>query len=374
MKRADCNDADEEVPGAPSAKAVRHESEHGSLTGRDSGEVGTVSASFLDAPLSDAAKDDAADAEAAFKKVWKNRIACLSTLCQHAQRIERVWEADKELRRALLASFSSCLASLSTHKDNTLQELSSLAPKISPSATLKHFLTIALPIERQHTRGLRDHEFLVLRPDDTSRADVGCAGAHAVADQASVGERSRMPLIVVMDNLRSSFNVGSIFRTSESLRVQKLHLCGYTATPNETKSQTGRAAMGADANVPWDHRQKSYELVQELRDQGVPVIAVETVAGAASVHEFPFPSPCALLLGNERHGLEADLLALCSATVRIPCHGVKNSLNVGVAFAVVAFEVARQWRWDGGRIALEGAQDTGDGGAASSGEAGAAVT
>merc|ERR1712032_719178 len=124
----------------------------------------------------------------------------------------------------------------------------------------------------------------------------------------------------------------------------KLYLCGYTATPDEHKGQTGRAAMGADANVPWTSEKKTCDAVKSLLDAGVPVFALETVADAVSVHEFKFPSPCALLLGNERHGIEADLLALCTGTVRIPCVGIKNSLNVGVAFAVCAYEVARQWR------------------------------
>merc|ERR1719221_27967 len=159
-----------------------------------------------------------------------------------------------------------------------------------------------------------------------------------------------MALTVVLDNLWSSFNVGSIFRTSECLRVGKLHLCGYTATPEGSDkggNQTGRAAIGADANVPWDHRPKTSDVISELQEQGVPVFALETVEGAASVHAFNFPSPCALLLGNERHGVEADLLSQCTETIRIPCHGFKNSLNVGVAFAICAYEVARQWGWDG---------------------------
>merc|ERR1711862_633575 len=101
--------------------------------------------------------------------------------------------------------------------------------------------------------------------------------------------------------------------------------------------------MGAEVYVPWDHRPRTQDLVRELRDRDVPVIALETVAAAEPVHSFQFPSPCALLLGNERHGIEADLLALCQAPLRIPCKGVKNSLNVGIAFSVCGFEIARQW-------------------------------
>lgn len=243
-----------------------------------------------------------------------------------------------------------------------MQELGSLAPKIGPNATLRHFLTIVLPIERQHTRGLRDHEFLVLRPDDLGKECDGqsfdsvpasSSSSKAGALVTAPRQGARMPLTVVMDNLRSAFNVGSIFRTSECLRVERLHLCGYTATPDESKGQTGRAAMGADTMVPWEHAPRTHDVVKRLREAGVPVFALETVQGAASLHEFEFPSPCALLLGNERHGLEADLLSLCTAPVRIPCLGVKNSLNVGVAYAICAFEVARQWRWKSGQDEVE---------------------
>ncbi|CAK0863153.1 unnamed protein product, partial [Prorocentrum cordatum] len=244
-----------------------------------------------------------------------------------------------------------------------MQELSSLAPKITPDASLRHFLTIALPVERQHTRGLRDHEFLVLRPDDLARGDATAAADAAVAraEARDAASRPRMPLTVVLDNLRSAFNVGSIFRTAECLRAEQLCLCGYTAAPEPGDADgrgqgraagggghTARAAMGADAHVPWSRHERAADAVAALRARGVPVFALETVEGATPLHELVFPSPCALLLGNERHGLEADLLGLCSAPVRIPCHGVKNSLNVAVAFAICAYEVARQWQWAGG--------------------------
>lgn len=286
----------------------------------------------------------ASEAKAAFNKVSKNKNACLNLLCQNAQRIERIWYEDEALRRALLEAFASCLVALSSHKEKVLQELSSLGPKISPTTiSLKHFLVLVLPIERQHTRGLRDDEFMVLRPDDLSKADVSLTTSSRAGFTPAGNENIRMPLTVVMDNLRSAFNVGSIFRTAECLRIKQLHLCGYTATPSDNKGQTGRAAMGADTLVPWNHREKAHDVVRELCEQGVPVYALETVADAESVHSFDFPSPCALLIGNERHGLEGDLLALCTAPLRIGCYGVKNSLNVAVAFAVCAYEVSRQW-------------------------------
>mmetsp|Transcript_20372 Transcript_20372/g.30045 ORF Transcript_20372/g.30045 Transcript_20372/m.30045 type:complete len:235 (+) Transcript_20372:36-740(+) len=231
---------------------------------------------------------------------------------------------------------------------------------------LRQFLTMALPVERQHTRGLRDDEFLVTRPDDlsaggqttsssTSSRALPTAETDTDATQsppcraagvvASNKEDDRLPLVLVCDNLRSAFNVGSLFRTAECLRVRKIYLCGYTATPEDAKGQTAKASMGAHDYVPWEHREKTLPVLEELRAAGYFVAALETAQNSVSLYEQSFPaSPgTALLLGNERHGLEADLLAACSAVVRIPCKGVKNSLNVGIAAAICSYEVARQW-------------------------------
>eukprot|EP00929_Paragymnodinium_shiwhaense_P054446 TRINITY_DN27291_c0_g2_i1.p1 TRINITY_DN27291_c0_g2~~TRINITY_DN27291_c0_g2_i1.p1 ORF type:complete len:327 (+),score=80.78 TRINITY_DN27291_c0_g2_i1:90-1070(+) len=283
MKRATPEPAD--GTGNPSSEE-KHQTSGGGSGGSPPAKVARSSADEdkRRAAAEAQAETEAHAEEAAFAKVWKNKVACLSALCKFAQRIERVWEAeDGVLRQALLAAFSRCLASLSTHKDKAVQELSSLAPKIGPSSNLRHFMTIALPIERQHTRGLRDHEFLVTRPDDlrkreglatttsaTSTAEPTKAdGAEGMAGSSS--DKARMPLTVIMDNLRSAFNVGSVFRTSECLRVEKLHLCGYTATPDESKGQTGRAAMGAEADVPWEHAAKAVDVVKKLREAGIPV-------------------------------------------------------------------------------------------------------
>merc|ERR1711971_846576 len=104
--------------------------------------------------------------------------------------------------------------------------------------------------------------------------------------------------------------------------------------------------MGAHDHVPWEHRPRTLPVLEELREAGWHVVALETVADAVVAHRHTFPSRgVALLLGNERHGLEADLLAASDAIVRVPCIGVKNSLNVGVAAAVCGYEIARQWGW-----------------------------
>ncbi len=148
---------------------------------------------------------------------------------------------------------------------------------------------------------------------------------------------------IIVDNLRSAFNVGSIFRTSECLfgPVASIVLTGYTATPEDTA--TRKSAMGMDQVVPWSWVQTVDEAISDAKAQGLTVVALETVEGSPVVHDFVFPRKCALLLGNERHGLEARHINLCDATVQIPCRGVKNSLNVGTAFGICAYEMTRQW-------------------------------
>ena len=154
----------------------------------------------------------------------------------------------------------------------------------------------------------------------------------------------KFPFVVILDNLRSAFNVGAIFRSAECMGASKIHLCGYTATPAD--DQTKKATMGSHEAIPWEHHGDIKQLLQGMREQQLPVIALETVQDQRTLHTFQFPAVgtgCALLVGNERHGLEPDVLGLCTHIVCIPCFGVKNSLNVGSAFSIAAYEVVRQW-------------------------------
>ncbi|EOD19577.1 hypothetical protein EMIHUDRAFT_209193 [Emiliania huxleyi CCMP1516] len=289
------------------------------------------------------AAEPAADADfAAFLIVRKNRDSCIHWLLTYCQAIEREW-SDAELRRRRLASLRRCLASLAEHAHADCRELAPLAPRMLHSTDFdeRHFLNLVLPIERRHSRGLRD--------DELHGADF---------PPAQGGARD------VCDHLRSAFNVGeaansceklcfvpgSIFRTAECLGISRLVLCGYTATPDD--AQAARTSMGTHH---WRSvkRRRAETAIDELRAAGVPVVAVETVAGAPYAHEFAFPPPpagCALLLGNERRGAgvgpgrlfpEARPRARAARALRRGC--LKNSLNVAVALGMCAHEAARQW-------------------------------
>ncbi|EKX44504.1 hypothetical protein GUITHDRAFT_72172 [Guillardia theta CCMP2712] len=150
------------------------------------------------------------------------------------------------------------------------------------------------------------------------------------------------PLVVILDNLRSAFNVGSIFRTSECLGIESIILCGYTSTPED--SQTSKAAMGMDKIMPWKWMKTVEEAIAEMKARNYTVVALETVVGCPDISSFSFPrTGCALVLGNERYGIDSSHVSLCDAVVKIPCRGIKNSLNVASAYGICAYEITRQW-------------------------------
>jgi 23S rRNA (guanosine2251-2'-O)-methyltransferase len=150
-----------------------------------------------------------------------------------------------------------------------------------------------------------------------------------------------LPLVAVLDNLRSAFNVGSIFRTSEAARVGELLLCGITPYPPHP--QLDRTGLGTVDRVEWRHMVSTVEAMRELRGAGIPVWAVEVAPEARSLREVVFPRPVAVIFGHETAGIGTEVLHEVDGVVEIPLYGRKNSLNVASAYAVVVFEILRQW-------------------------------
>ncbi|MFW5893923.1 MAG: RNA methyltransferase [Verrucomicrobiota bacterium] len=150
-----------------------------------------------------------------------------------------------------------------------------------------------------------------------------------------------MPVTVVLDRLRSAFNVGNIFRVAEALRVEEIIACGYTAHPPHPKVE--KTARGCDRLVSCRHVETAVQAVCELRSRGVSVYAVETVEGAVPVWDAQLRFPAALVLGNEALGVSADVLAHCDGAISLPRFGCKNSINVGNCAAVVLYHAARIW-------------------------------
>ena len=152
----------------------------------------------------------------------------------------------------------------------------------------------------------------------------------------------RRPVHVMLDNLRSAFNVGSIFRTADAGAVAHLHLCGMTAHPPHKKLE--KTALGAFDYVPWTYYERNRDCMAALAAQGIPVVAVETTEDAVPYTQFTFPQLVALVFGNEENGVNERVLRRCDAVVQIPMAGYKKSINVATAFGIVLFAVLDQWR------------------------------
>ena len=151
----------------------------------------------------------------------------------------------------------------------------------------------------------------------------------------------RNPVHIVLDNLRSAFNVGSIFRTSDAGAAAHIHLCGLTAYPPHVKLE--KTALGALEYVPWTYHSTVDHALERLRAEGIPIVAIEVAESAVSHVAYPWPKPVAMVMGNEVTGILPETLAKCDAVVQIPMHGYKNTINVATAFGVVLYEILRQW-------------------------------
>jgi 23S rRNA (guanosine2251-2'-O)-methyltransferase len=150
----------------------------------------------------------------------------------------------------------------------------------------------------------------------------------------------RRPIHIVLDNLRSAFNVGSIFRLADAARATEVVTCGYTAHPPHHKLE--QTSLGTDRSVPSRHCNETAEAIRSLKAAGVRVLGVETAEGAVPYQRYDCPFPVALVFGNEALGLSPALLAECDGVIEIPVAGFKNSVNVATACGIVLFEFLRR--------------------------------
>lgn len=155
----------------------------------------------------------------------------------------------------------------------------------------------------------------------------------------------KLPLILILDNLRSAFNVGSIIRTAECLNLEEIWFCGHTPKPDNLK--VANTSMGTFKRIKWKSFLLTAEAIKSAKEEEYSVYALETVENAESVFKQDFISKCAVVLGNEVLGISEEILALCDKSLIIPVSGWKNSLNVATACAVTCFEIFRQWETHG---------------------------
>jgi len=169
-----------------------------------------------------------------------------------------------------------------------------------------------------------------------------CGGAAAIvrrlappAEPPASSPGLRLPLAALLDNVRSLFNVGSIFRSADGAGLAHLFLCGVTPTPAHPK--LAKTALGAEQHLAWSHHRNGVALAETLRASGHVLWALETGGAAVSIFDIEAPPlPLVLVVGNEVTGVDPDLLALCARCVSIPMAGRKQSLNVATAFGIAA--------------------------------------
>lgn len=158
-----------------------------------------------------------------------------------------------------------------------------------------------------------------------------------------------MQLIVIAHNIRSIYNVGTIFRTADAFGVRTLHLTGYTPYPtieNDTRPphirqamtrQLHKTALGAELSVPFTYQEAPGELIRQYQHRGFHIAALEQADHSVTLASYTAPEQLVLILGEERHGITADILALCDDVLEIPMLGKKESLNVSVATGIALY-------------------------------------
>lgn len=152
----------------------------------------------------------------------------------------------------------------------------------------------------------------------------------------------KLPVVVVLDNVRSHLNVGSVFRTADAFRIEGLHLCGITGCPPHRDIQ--KTALGATETVAWQYFNETNESIANLKGGGYLIVSVEQAKGACWLQEFMINGhhKLALVFGNEVDGVQQDIVSNSDQIIEIPQFGSKHSLNVSVAAGVVLWEIVRR--------------------------------
>ncbi len=152
----------------------------------------------------------------------------------------------------------------------------------------------------------------------------------------------RTPVCVVLDKIRSLYNVGAIFRTSDAILAEKLYLGGYTGCP--PRKEITKTALGAEETVPWEHFDESTDAIKHLKEKGYEVIAVELAHDSQKYSNVDYKAinkPICLVLGHEVDGISDEVMKLVDTSIFVPMLGRANSLNVATCYGVVAYEILK---------------------------------
>jgi 23S rRNA (guanosine2251-2'-O)-methyltransferase len=169
--------------------------------------------------------------------------------------------------------------------------------------------------------------------------------ANADLDRLSVEDykkAAKTPIIVVLDNIRSLNNIGSVFRTGDAFLIEAIYLCGYTAKPPHRDIQ--KTALGATESVHWEYFETTMEAVEKLKSNGYLVASVEQAANSVSLENVSADKPMALVFGNEVRGVDQAICDASDICVEIPQLGTKHSLNISVCAGVVLWELFKKYQ------------------------------
>lgn len=238
------------------------------------------------------------------------------------------WELEKYFetpqKERLFRDFLSKLKQLRLENPDLKRRLSELPRHLKPDLTLRELQNLLLPWERLIEQTPEDGDFLI-----------------SSQDKGNSKSRPTIPLEIALDHWRSAFNIGSVFRTGDALGIQKIHLLGYTTTPNEKFLH--KTALGTENTLPWEHHEHTLDAIGKWKKDGYHVVAFETSSIAKNLeNEFPHQKTI-FIFGNERFGLSSQTLSLCDETRQLPMSGMKNSLNAAVMMALATYEWKKQW-------------------------------
>ncbi|MRX66871.1 SpoU rRNA Methylase family protein [Flavobacterium resistens] len=155
----------------------------------------------------------------------------------------------------------------------------------------------------------------------------------------------KTPLILVLDDIRSLHNIGSVFRTADAFLIEKIILCGITATP--PNKEIHKTALGATETVAWEHHENVLEVIQNLKKENVLTLAIEQVESAIFLQDFKTEKnqKYALVFGNEVYGVAQEAVAICDGCIEIPQLGTKHSLNIAVSAGIVVWDLFQKLNW-----------------------------
>jgi tRNA G18 (ribose-2'-O)-methylase SpoU len=155
----------------------------------------------------------------------------------------------------------------------------------------------------------------------------------------------KTPLILVLDDIRSLHNIGSVFRTADAFLIEKIYLCGITATP--PNKEIHKTALGATDTVAWEHHENVLTVIEKLKSENVITLAIEQVETAIFLQDFKAEKDkrYALVFGNEVYGVSQEAVALCDGSIEIPQLGTKHSLNISVSAGIVVWDLFQKLNW-----------------------------